>query len=75
MRIAVSIYVFAYQPDGCSVETARVCPSARPDAAQGAEQHVDKGVWDSTANGPVPKAGRGRMTPSAVLLELHAVWI
>ena len=42
MRIAASIYVFRYQPDGCSAETARVCPSARPDAAQGAEQHVDR---------------------------------
>jgi len=36
------------------------CPSAQPDAAQGAEQHLD-----GTANGPLPKAGRGRMTPLA----------
>src|SRR5262245_14063655 len=45
--------------------TDATCLSAQPDAAQGAERHAGKVFCDGTANGPLPKAGRGRMTPAA----------
>jgi len=44
--------------------TDATCLSAQPDPAQRAETRRaarGQGVCDGTANGPLPKAGRGRM--------------